>query len=248
MPFKSERQRRWMWANNPEMAEEWEEEEKNESRRMKITKRQLRRIIREAIEDPKGALAAAQEMGYSLNIPITVDSNQIAIDDALAGYPGEFTYDDIAAAVASADVPLYESNGSGMPAGNVIGYIEADIDGDYRYNQQLRVIHNPSTDEITIIVQDAGAVGGMDYHGPGEGRSDYYTHGRPQVLPAGAKGKDLVAAIRNMIKQTADTIRRYGKPTRNFAWGENTWSRGPKGLNAKLANAALQKARAQGVR
>ena len=136
---------------------------------------------------------------------------------------------------------------SGMPAGNVIGYIEADIDGDHRYNQQLRVIHNPGTDEITIIVQDAGAVGGMDYHGPGEGRSDYYTHGRPQVLPAGTKGKDLVAAIRNVIKQTADTIKRYGKPTRNFVWGESTWSRGPKGLNAKLATAALQKARAQGA-
>lgn len=25
MPFKSESQRRWMWANHPEMAREWEE-------------------------------------------------------------------------------------------------------------------------------------------------------------------------------------------------------------------------------
>jgi hypothetical protein len=31
MPFKSEKQRRWMWANEPEMAAKWEEEEKNES-------------------------------------------------------------------------------------------------------------------------------------------------------------------------------------------------------------------------
>lgn len=94
---------------------------------MRVTKNQLRRIIREAIEDPKGALAAAQEMGYSLNIPITVDSNQIAIDDALAGYPGEFTYDDIAAAVASADVPLYESYGSigsGDPAQEILDWAE----------------------------------------------------------------------------------------------------------------------------
>ena len=94
---------------------------------MKITKRQLRRIIREAIDesqtagppisgrhaialggdygkppsnpDPKGALAAAREMGYDLSIPPFVDSNNIAIDDALGGYPGEFTYDDIIAAV-----------------------------------------------------------------------------------------------------------------------------------------------------
>ena len=27
MPFRSEKQRRWMWANEPEMAEEWEDEE-----------------------------------------------------------------------------------------------------------------------------------------------------------------------------------------------------------------------------
>ena len=94
---------------------------------MKITKRQLRRIIRETINesqtagppisgkhaialggsygkplsnpDPKGALAAAREMGYSLGTPIMVDENQQAIDDALASYPGEFTYEDIVAAV-----------------------------------------------------------------------------------------------------------------------------------------------------
>ena len=29
MPFKSEKQRRWMHANKPEMAKKWEKEEKN---------------------------------------------------------------------------------------------------------------------------------------------------------------------------------------------------------------------------
>ena len=28
MPFKSEKQRAWMWANDPKMAQEWEDEEK----------------------------------------------------------------------------------------------------------------------------------------------------------------------------------------------------------------------------
>jgi hypothetical protein len=49
--------------------------------------------------DPKLALAAAKEMGYDLSIPPFVDSNNIAINDALAGYPGEFTFQDIIAAV-----------------------------------------------------------------------------------------------------------------------------------------------------
>ena len=30
MPFKSEKQRKWMWANDPEMAKKWEKEEKVE--------------------------------------------------------------------------------------------------------------------------------------------------------------------------------------------------------------------------
>ena len=62
MPFKSEKQRKWMYANEPEMAEEWEKKEKQneedelgekqlgEKKIMRITKRQLRRIIKEAID------------------------------------------------------------------------------------------------------------------------------------------------------------------------------------------------------
>ena len=45
------------------------------------------------------AIAVLQEFGYQLNIPITVDSNNIAINDALAGYPGEYTYEDFKCAI-----------------------------------------------------------------------------------------------------------------------------------------------------
>jgi hypothetical protein len=31
MPFKSEKQRRWMHANEPEMAKKWEKKKKNET-------------------------------------------------------------------------------------------------------------------------------------------------------------------------------------------------------------------------
>jgi peptidoglycan/xylan/chitin deacetylase (PgdA/CDA1 family) len=85
---------------------------------MKITRRQLRQIIKEATggkgwtlgdgscnthnispNDAAEAIAVLQEFGYELGIPITVDSNNIAIDDALAAYPGEFTYEDFKCAV-----------------------------------------------------------------------------------------------------------------------------------------------------
>lgn len=35
MPFKSEKQRRWMWANKPELARKWAKEEKQKKRKKK---------------------------------------------------------------------------------------------------------------------------------------------------------------------------------------------------------------------
>jgi len=70
MPFKSEKQRRWMWANDPEMARKWTDEEKKEAHheesdleekasedfkklfdvdKHSVKESQLRKIIREAI-------------------------------------------------------------------------------------------------------------------------------------------------------------------------------------------------------
>jgi len=43
MPFKSDKQRKWMWANDPEMAQEWEDEEKleEEEANPKMSKKDL---------------------------------------------------------------------------------------------------------------------------------------------------------------------------------------------------------------
>ena len=50
MPFKSEKQRKWMWANNPEMAEKWEKEEKmkKETKVKQLIKKMVREIVTEA--------------------------------------------------------------------------------------------------------------------------------------------------------------------------------------------------------
>ena len=85
---------------------------------MKITRRQLRRIIKEAVggkgwqlsggscdthnispDDAAEAMAVLGEFGYELGIPPSVDSNNIAINDALAAYPGEYSYEDFLCAV-----------------------------------------------------------------------------------------------------------------------------------------------------
>lgn len=42
-PFKSERQRRWMWANKPRMARAWAEETKQGQSKAKRTNQERRR-------------------------------------------------------------------------------------------------------------------------------------------------------------------------------------------------------------
>jgi len=74
---------------------------------IEVSGRNLRNLIREAMGgDPYidanrayELIAVLQEFGYELFLPPAADSNNIAVDDALAAYPGEFTYDDLMAAI-----------------------------------------------------------------------------------------------------------------------------------------------------
>ena len=49
MPFKSEKQRKWMWANDPEMAKKWEKEEKmkQETKVRQLIRKMVREIMSE---------------------------------------------------------------------------------------------------------------------------------------------------------------------------------------------------------
>ena len=48
MPFKSEKQRKWMWANDPKMAAKWEKKEKKMKREMKV-KELIKKMVREEL-------------------------------------------------------------------------------------------------------------------------------------------------------------------------------------------------------
>ena len=64
--------------------------------------KQLRETLDTHNMDPNRAyelIAILQEFGYQLFLPPAMDSNNIAIDDALGGYPGEFTYEELMTAV-----------------------------------------------------------------------------------------------------------------------------------------------------
>ena len=49
MPFKSEKQRRWMHANKPKMAKKWEKKKKREAQ-VRI-KELIKKLVREIIEE-----------------------------------------------------------------------------------------------------------------------------------------------------------------------------------------------------
>ena len=49
MPFKSEKQRKWMHANEPEMAKKWEKKEK----KMKRVKELIKKMVREELAEMK---------------------------------------------------------------------------------------------------------------------------------------------------------------------------------------------------
>ena len=53
MPFKSEKQRKWMWANDPEMAQEWEDEEKLEEEKEATNPKMKKKDLVEYIKSKK---------------------------------------------------------------------------------------------------------------------------------------------------------------------------------------------------
>ena len=79
---------------------------------MRITERQLRRIIRESLDgygrldthnmsanEAAELMAVLEEFGFSLFVPLFSARNSTAMDDALAAYPGEFTEEHLMTAI-----------------------------------------------------------------------------------------------------------------------------------------------------
>lgn len=112
-----------------------------------------------------------------------------------------------------------------------IGEIWACIAGDERYTTQLSVYTDGK--QVEFVKADRGAVGGMD----GDGRTT-----SPDVKTV-ARCKFDAATIASTAKKLCkedDTIRHYGKPTKEFCWGfmyprMRPFARG-------LSKAAVQKA------
>jgi hypothetical protein len=115
-----------------------------------------------------------------------------------------------------------------------LGYLSANIAGDYRYTDTLEVWHNASDDTVIVTVKSSGAVGGMD--GPGGATEATYQH--KEVSKPGAKASEVLKMIKAVTTNGSWNFKTYGKPTKNFRWT----SGGP-GLNAALCSSELALAR-----
>ena len=73
MPFKSEKQRKWMWANDPEMAAKWEKEEMEESHNVKFSKEEMEQLHRDGKLEKDGHTYLYSEvlMHFMENIDFT---------------------------------------------------------------------------------------------------------------------------------------------------------------------------------
>jgi hypothetical protein len=116
-----------------------------------------------------------------------------------------------------------------------IGRIHADIAGDSRYRQTIEV-HLDGND-VNVQLWEVSPFGGMD--GPGGCNPNRLCS---QLPIKNCTGKLLAEAIRSFVNSGADTIRRYGKATKNFIWyGDGSGAL--RGYSAKTCQVALDNAR-----
>jgi hypothetical protein len=110
-----------------------------------------------------------------------------------------------------------------------LGYITACIADDRRYSSRIEVALE-SDGKVSVVLSETSPIGGMD--GPG-GAHGFRETQRVTVERCPAS---IVKAVRSVIAtEVGDTIKSYGKPTKNFVWvGVNQ-----RGISERLASLAL---------
>lgn len=106
-----------------------------------------------------------------------------------------------------------------------LGYLSANIAGDTRYTDTLRIDYAPDTDMVSLSVSEGQPAGGMDSFTPSTSREQY----RKEFLSSDLKG--IMMALKEVLSDTTFNFKRYGKPTKNLRWKDK--SVGPSAANLK---------------
>lgn len=106
-----------------------------------------------------------------------------------------------------------------------LGYISANIAGDYRYTDTLYVTYVPTTDMIVVRVTEGMPSGGMDSFTPSTSNEQYR-----KELPS-SDLKAIMMALKEALTDSRFNFKKYGKPTKNLKWKDG--SIGPSIVNLK---------------
>jgi hypothetical protein len=113
-----------------------------------------------------------------------------------------------------------------------LAHISANIAGDYRYTDTMRVEYAPDTDTVIVRASISSPVGGMDSFT----RSDSTEKFRKEFPADDLKG--IMSAIKDVLTDNSYNFKRYGKPTKNLFWQDD--SVGPSLANLKANLAAVR--------
>ena len=85
MPFKSDKQRKWMWANDPEMAKKWEKEEQKEAVQVNVDKvlknPKIKKLMKRlGIKQAQSYKAAMKILNYLANNPQALSTIKYAFE------------------------------------------------------------------------------------------------------------------------------------------------------------------------
>lgn len=106
-----------------------------------------------------------------------------------------------------------------------LGYINANIAGDHRYTDSMHVDYMPNADTVVVRVDVSSPVGGMDSFTPSDSSEQFR-----KELPADDL-KGIMGAMKQALSDNTFNFKRYGKPTKNFYWNDD--SVGPSMANLK---------------
>lgn len=106
-----------------------------------------------------------------------------------------------------------------------LGYINANIAGDHRYTDSMHVDYMPDTDTVVVRVDVSSPIGGMDSFTPSDSSEQFR-----KELPADDL-KGIMGAMKQALSDDSFNFKRYGKPTKNFYWTDD--SVGPTLANLK---------------
>ena len=125
---------------------------------------------------------------------------------------------------------ITEAYGSGFQ----IGWLKASVGGDLRYTDRLSVSYNQDNDTVTVSVSESSPAGGMDSFTPSISRDSF-----SETYPANDL-KRIMESIKHVVSSSNYAFKKYGKPTKNFEWNDESL------FGLSMANLAASIAQARG--